>query len=77
MRSRHTEADICSQYSPSNRCKPSGHHRMDLGEGEVRQVGLDEERGGGLAHEDVGRRVEGLAGRRPDGGLQQATQLDD
>ena len=56
--------DIRCKDSPSNCSKAAGHDGVNLREGEVGEVGLDDEGGGGLAEEYVGGRVERLAGRR-------------
>ena len=77
MGSWHPEADVGSQDRSRDCRKPARHHRVDLREGEVAQVRLNEEGGRGLAHEYVGGGVEGLAGRGANGGLEQPAQLDD
>ena len=61
----HPKGDVGGQDGAGNGGKPAGHDGVDLWERELGEVGLDEEGCLGLPHEDVGGRVEGLAGRGP------------
>ena len=56
--------DISSKDSASNGSEAACHNGVDLGQCELVEVGLDDERGRGLAQEYVGRSVQRLAGSR-------------
>ena len=56
--------DISSKDSASNGSEAACHNGVDLGQCELVEVGLDDERSGGLAQEYVGCGVQGLTGRR-------------
>ena len=55
--------------------EPAGDDCMDFGHGQLLYVGFDEQRGHGLAKEDVRRRVHGLAGGGPYSGMQDGPEL--
>ncbi len=80
-------ADVGAQDGPRHRGHACGHHRHQLGLGELVQVGSDGERRLGLAHEDRGRGVQRLGparahqaghhlGQRPDDGLHDAVVIE-
>ena len=56
--------DISSKDSASNGSKAARHNGVNLGQCELVEVGLDHERGRGLAKEYVGRSVQRLTGSR-------------
>ena len=56
--------DISSKDSARNGSEAARHDGVDLGQCELAEVGLDDERGRGLAQEYVGCSVQRLAGSR-------------
>ena len=56
--------DISSKDSASNGSKAARHNCVNLGQCELVEVGLDHERGRGLAQEYVGRSIQRLTGGR-------------
>ncbi len=63
MGGRDPEGDIGGHDGAGDGGEPTGHDGVDLGEGELGQVGLDEEGRLGLPDEYVGGGVQGLTGR--------------
>ena len=55
--------DISSKDSAGNGCEAASHNRVNLRQCELVEVGLDDERSGGLAQEYVGCGIQRLAGR--------------
>ena len=56
--------DISREDSARNGSEAARHDGVDLGQCELAEVGLDDERSRGLAQEYVGRGVQRLAGSR-------------
>ncbi len=70
MGGRDPEGDIRGHDGAGDGGEPAGHDGVYLGEGELGQVGLDEEGRLGLPDEYVGGGVQGLTGRRSHSHLQ-------